>query len=151
MASGRWRTDWLYQLIFDEVARIWTRAIRESTSAIMGPPPDFLLIRECGDADWERVLCRPPILREWTYRGTAFELRASSDAEPLPPLTQQDAFYNYGDVRFHIRPDRKKVVFEYVLGPLYGRGIVHRVVGQGRRGKMRGWLAGDPDSMSWIS
>jgi hypothetical protein len=142
-----WRNDWLYGLIFDEVARVWTRALKESTSPIMGSPPDYLLVREHGSADWEHVACLPPVLREWTYTGEAFEPRPLSDTDELPPPTRRDAFYSYGIVQYHIRPDRKKVLFTFVLGPLYGRGNVFRVFGQGKRGM----LTGDPDSNAWVS
>jgi hypothetical protein len=147
-----WRTDWLYQLIFDEVARIWSRAVKDGiTFPNSGPPPDYLLIEECGDADWERAVCLRPVLRSWTCRGADFELQPQAPPEHIPPPVERGFRDSYGIVRFQVRPDRKKLVFEYILGPLHGRGRVFLVVGQGRRGKMGGSLVGDPGALSWIS
>ena len=56
-------------------------------------------------------------------------------------------FFTHGVVRFHITADRKRIVFVYVLGPLYGRGRVFRVEGQGRTG----CLEPDPDAKAWSS
>jgi hypothetical protein len=142
-----WRTDWLYQLLFREVMRIWTRAQKEGETALMGPAPDFLLIQQCADADWENALCRTPVLREWIFRGTTIEAQPLSDSQSTPRPVRRKAFFDYGIVCFHVTTDRKRVLWTYQLGPLYGRDEVLRVRGQGKRGSLERVLG----SICWTS
>lgn len=141
-----WRTDWLYRLVFAEVARVWARAQKEGEGRY-GPPPDFLLIQQRADADWDQAQCLGPVLREWMYGGADFEPRSPMDADAVPPATRRGMFYDRGCVQFHITADRKKVLFTFQIGPLYGQGMVFRVRGQGKCGA----IDQHPDAHGWIS
>ena len=39
-------TNWLYQLIFDEVSRLWELVLEQGSTDRFGPPPGYLLILE---------------------------------------------------------------------------------------------------------
>jgi hypothetical protein len=60
-----WQSDWLYQLIFDEVEKVWKRAKKEGEGRF-GPAPVDLLISEMLEADWEESRCRGNAHRQWT-------------------------------------------------------------------------------------
>jgi hypothetical protein len=127
-----WRTDWLYRLVFKEVAAVWEKVRSEGRS--LGTPPDWLCVQELRRADWENLRCLGPVRRAWSFR--------SGGLSPLPPEgvdpdcgEPRGMFYQVGRVRFHIA-DRKRLVFEYTVGPRYGRGVFFRVAGQGKRGRL---------------
>jgi len=44
-----WKTDWLYQCIFQEIKILWDRAQQEATKRpdLMGIAPEFLRIQQC--------------------------------------------------------------------------------------------------------
>jgi hypothetical protein len=141
-----WTTDWLYSLIFAEITRLWGVAREQGTTELFGPPPRHFVIREYADADWSELVCGGPALREWLYDGTRLEERSPTDAE-LHIWQAQKAFYPYGVVRLHIRGDRKKIVFTYLLGPRYGRGLVFRVCDHEGRAQ----LEPDPEFGEWVN
>jgi hypothetical protein len=129
-----WQSDWLYQLIFDEVERVWKRA-RKDGAGRFGPPSTAFLISEMPEADWEHIRCHGDAHRQWTYKG--------GDPEPAPCVVydtdlgeQRGMFYERGVVEFFIDTDRKRVLFTYTLGPRYGRGMIFGVVGQGTKGRL---------------
>src|SRR5713101_5209298 len=102
-----WRTDWLYQLIFAEITRLWSRAQRQGTEGRYGPPPEFLRIREYDGADWELPGCLGPVVRAWAYRGTDFAICPLIEDEPKQSRVPGCMFYSRGTVGFHVRPDRR--------------------------------------------
>lgn len=140
-----WQSDWLYQLVFDQVKKVWDRAIRDGAGRF-GPPPNSLLISQMSDADWEQVRCRGDIRRQWTYQGSEPEplTRAAGDDTDLGE--RRGMFYERGAVAFCIDSDRKRVLFTFTLGPRYGRGLIFGVVGQGAKGR----LGPSPGPM-WVS
>ena len=142
-----WRTDWLYGLVFREIERIWARARKEGADGRFGPAPDFLVVRQYAGANWIEPECAPPVLREWVYSGGELEPRPPTDSDKPAPLVRRGMFWDVGAVRFHIAPDRKRVVLTFQIGPLYGRGHAFRVGGQGKTSV----LERDPDSRAWIS
>ena len=130
-----WQSDWLYDLIFDEVARIWKRAIRDGRGPF-GPAPTALVIKEMGEPDWEAVRCQGDVHRLWCYRGGTPEVLPVEPESETGVGEQRGMFYERGEVQFHISSDRKRVLFTYVLGPRNGRGMEFAVQGQGRQGKL---------------
>src|SRR4051794_636805 len=75
-----WQSDWLYQLIFDEVRRAWRKAIREGRGKF-GPAPTSGLVKELPDADWEAARCFGQVQRMWLYCGGNLEA-LSLEEEP---------------------------------------------------------------------
>lgn len=144
-----WRTDWLHGLIFTQVRQLWARvrSDAEAHPALLGPAPELFVVRQMADGDPRRSKCLPPVRREWLYRGERFEAAARTRSEASRPATLRTLLYDLGRVDFHITPDRRQVIFVYVLGPRYGRGLVYRAVGQGRGGRLveadgcAGWTA----------
>lgn len=128
-----WQTDWLYQLVFQEVADIWQRS--RNFNEQLGAPPTSLRVYEFAQADWDGPHCRGKANRAWQYDETA-GLQPSEVIDEQQP-TIQGAMYDVGVVRFHIATSRKQVLFEYVLGPRYGRGHIFDVEGQGSRGELK--------------
>jgi hypothetical protein len=138
--------DSIVPLIFAEVNRLWTLVQQQGSTELFGPAPGYFLLQAKDEADWTQVLCRGPILRQWRYSGAAFEECAPTEAE-LDTSQAQEAFYPYGVIQFHIRSDRQKVVFTYIVGPRYARGVVFRV--RGEDGDEI--LERDPDTGEWVS
>jgi hypothetical protein len=138
--------DSLVPLIFAEVNRLWILVQQQGSTELFGPPPGYFLLQEKAEADWTEVLCRGRILRQWRYSGAAFEEGSPTEVE-LDTSQAQKAFYPYGVIQFHILGDRRKVVFTYLMGPLYARGMVFCV-----RGKdSHDILERDPDTGEWVS
>src|SRR5262249_51269200 len=92
-----WQSDWLYQLIFEEVEKVWKRAKEEGVGQF-GPPPSAFRISEMSDGIWEQVQCRGDARRRWLYQG--------GDPEPGVDGTdvgeQRGMFYERGIVEFFI-------------------------------------------------
>ena len=128
-----WQTDWLYQLVFQEVADIWQRT--RNCTEHLGAPPTSLHIYEFAKADWDGPRCRGKATRGWQY--DEIEGLQPAEVEEVRQPTLQGAMYDIGVVRFHIATSRKQVLFEYVLGPRYGRGQILDVEGQGERGQLK--------------
>src|SRR5262249_52350365 len=115
-----WKTDWLYQLIFKEVAAVWGKVRSEGRKLVpsppwLGTPPDWLCVQEFRRADWENLRCLGPVRRAWSFGG--------KELSPLPPEEvdpdcgeRRGMFYEVGRVRFHLAADRKRLVFEYTVG-----------------------------------
>ena len=130
-----WQSDWLYQLVFDEVDRVWHRAIKDGAGRF-GPAPTTLLISEMRDADWENARCRGDAHRQWTYQGGQPELVPLAEDGAVDVGEQRGMVYERAAVTFCIDCDRKRIVFNYTLGPRYGRGMVFAVIGQGAKGRL---------------
>jgi hypothetical protein len=129
-----WRTDWIYALIFAEVRRVWYRARRDAASgAASGSAPNLFVISEYEKGDTAKARCFAPAKRRWHFRGGAdFDL-VDGDA---PGGRAQGMFYDVGRVGFFVTDDRRLVVFEYILGPRYGRGCLLAVEGEGRAARL---------------
>jgi hypothetical protein len=139
-------TNWLYQLIFDEVSRLWELVLEQGSTELFGPPPGYLLIREHAEADWTEILCSGPVLRQWRYTGSTMEECPATD-EMLHVSQAQKAFYPYGLVQFHVSSDRKRIAYTYLMGPRYARGVVFRV----REDVSGHSLELDPNVGEWVS
>src|SRR5262245_52015040 len=109
-----WRSDWLYQVIFDEVEKVWKRAAKDGAGHF-GPPPTGFVIREMLEADWEHIRCGGDVRRQWTYQGGRPE-PAACVADDTDLGEQRGIFYERGVVEFFIDANRKRVLFSYILG-----------------------------------
>jgi len=130
-----WQSDWLYQLIFDEVEQVWQRA-RKDGAGHFGPAPTTFLISEMREANWDDMRCRGDAQRHWTYQGGQPEPMALTKGSDADLGEQRGMFYARGAVAFCIDANRKRVLFTYALGPRYGRGMVFGVIGQGAKGRL---------------
>jgi hypothetical protein len=126
-----WQSDWLYRLIFDEAAKLWAQAQKEG-SGTFGPAPERFYIQQCAAIAWEQLFCRPPILRVWSFDTTAPPALVTTLPFAAPDRTVRGMFYVDGSIQFCIADDRRRVAWNHVLGPRYGRGKVFRVRGQGK-------------------
>ena len=144
-----WRTDWLYRLVFEKVEEAWRQALKDAvlTSGI-DTMPEYLLIHECANFNEANAMCVLPVLRVWKFDGSTFELIPIPAAEQRPKaLAIRGIFFSSGAVYFHIMPGRKQIGYNLHMGPLYGRGVVFIVWGQGRRGRLTisdhhaGWMS----------
>jgi hypothetical protein len=132
-----WQSDWLYQLIFDEVETVWGRAIKDGAGQF-GPAPTAFIVSEMRDADWEEhPRCRGDAHRQWTFQGGKPETLDRAAGSQIDLGKRRGMFYERGGVWFCIDTDRRRVLFTYTLGPRYGRGMIFDVVGQGAKGKFR--------------
>ena len=138
-----WRTDWLYRLIFQEVTDLW-ESVR-SGDGRAGPPPDRLRVEERCGADWEAPRCLCPVRRVWTFGAEGLRPGPGEREAVTRCGERRGTFWQVGLVRFHIADDRTRLVLEYVVGPLHGRGMVLRVTGQGPGGRLC------PEGPEWIS
>lgn len=128
-------TDWLYQLVFQRVADLSAELRTEHVDS-----PDRFVVDEMSHADWDTAFCSGQVSRTWTHDSEG--LKAGQTEEPAEC---RGMFFKVGLVRFHIAADRKRVLFEYRVGPRYGRGFTYRVVGQGKLGRLM------PDGTMWVS
>lgn len=157
-----WRTDWLYRIVFDFIRDVWRRANREAEIALeqgeLKAMPQPFLVQQCAKVNLLLPGCAEPVLREWFYGGTEFheqrlevvqaeESQGRLRRRPNLPPAILGMFFEQGLVRFYIFPNRKRVVITYLLGPLYGRGFVYEVKGQGRTATLQ--VASD--TPGWIS
>lgn len=161
-----WKTDWLYQMIFDNTRDVWQQAcsyVKRHNEDALYPeeyltPMESLLVYQFTDADLASAWCRGEVLRKWRYAGTTFEPYRGEP--PGSSVVKRDREFikfrhiyihrpisNQGTVCFYISRDRKRVVFTYILGPLCGRGVVYGVMGQGRTGR----FYNAPEGGRWLS
>jgi hypothetical protein len=131
-----WQSDWLYQLIFHEVERVWRVAVKEGAGRL-GPAPTILQVSEMDEADWVHAWCRGVVLRRWTLQGGKPESLTLDQQGDADLGERRGMFYERSAASFCIDSDRKRVLFTYTLGPRYGRGMVFDVMGQGTKGKLR--------------
>jgi len=134
-----WRTDWLYALIFAEVRRVWYRAQHDAVSggAAFGSAPNLFVVSEYEKGDPSKSRCFAPAKRRWHFRGgDDFGLLDGDVTTVVSGGRPQGMFYDVGRVGFFITEDRRLVVFEYILGPRYARGILLEVEGQGRGARL---------------
>jgi hypothetical protein len=90
---------------------------------------------ESGDPSTSR--CYAPAKRRWHFRGGAdFGLVGDDAAAAASAGRPRGMFYDVGRVGFFVTEDRRLVVFEYILGPRYGRGLLFEVHGQGREARL---------------
>src|SRR5437868_1050501 len=92
-----------------------------------GPPPDRLRIEEVGGADWEAARCVGPVRRVWTFGPGGLRAQSGQEEAAAECGDGRGVFWRVGLVRFHVAADRGRLVLEYAVGPLYGRGVVLRV------------------------
>lgn len=152
----RWKTDWLYQLIFQDVERIWQRAVKDGESP-RGPSPDYFVVRQ-----FANMQARPyseenpkslssgmcgPILKRWKFDAEGAHVTVEPEEHSRRQPVIRGMFYQVGSINFYLSPDRKLVAMTYIVGPRYGEHRVFRVAGQGRTGG----LEPHPDFMWWIS
>lgn len=145
-----WRTDWLYGCLFEYVETLW-RACQKSAMRGSGTPPEIIYILQGGNADWNRPVCKPPLLRAWRYDASGLQKVPIPIQNPYAHEKPHGMFYRAGSMAFHIREDRKYVALVYVVGPLYARGYVYKVIGQGKHGKYRGRLELAEGFPMWVA
>jgi hypothetical protein len=149
-----WKSDWLYGLVFQQVAAVWNDCMRTGKGRY-GPPPERFLVTECSTANWDMPFCTPPIVRAWHYNDSGVLSQPLPNPEALFPATApahpDSMFFATGDMRFHITPERTLIVFSYLVGPRYGRGRVYRVIGQGTRGTVKGRLDPAEGYNEWVA
>jgi hypothetical protein len=141
-----WQSDWLYRLIFDEVAILWAQA-RKDGAGTFGPSPDRFYVEECAAADWKELHCQPPVLRTWVFDGSIPPVLLTPSSVPPSDRTVRGMFFVDGMVQFHIGGNRNQIVWTHILGRRYGRGKVFRVQGQGQTAT----LERDRDFGEWVS
>ncbi len=141
-----WQSDWLYRLIFDEVAKLWSQAQQEGAGRF-GPAPDRFYIQQYADVDWEQLFCQLPVMRVWAFEGTTAPVLVTTLPFPTPDRAVRGMFFVDGVVQFHITNDRKRIVWNHWLGRRYGRGKVLRVHGQGQAAT----IDRDPAFGEWAS
>lgn len=136
--------DWLDHLVFCEVERIWNQVISEERPN--DPAPSTLYVLHCANADWNRLVCYPPVVRAWLYDRTGQRTRISPDqtvggSSLTRILGNQEhrrgrTFYDIGLLKFHIATDRQLLIIHYTVGPRYGAGWVARISGEGELAKL---------------
>ena len=151
-----WRTDWLYRKVFSLIEAVWRQAHPEIDPDIppqLGSPPNLFCVFEHESADTKEAFCSGTVKRAWRYDGTEMVpvLPAQGDErlrlERRTPVPLGQMYFRTGVFRFHISEDRKRIVFEYLVGPQYGRGYAYTVHRQGRTGT----FGSDPARSCWIS
>jgi len=142
-----------------------TDTFNESAAVIAYPdrrvlPPERLIVLQFTEGNTQIARCHGPIKRTWVYEGTDFVEQSGHTNLPatvtrwrpfiISPgraIMLTDQYFNQSCISFYISEDRKRVVFIYMLGPLYGRACIYAVTGQGSRGEFD--IA--PNTQGWSS
>lgn len=140
--------DWLLRLILAEAQAVWEKA-RRVMDTELGPPPRLMTIHQLATLGVCRVeglgtqafrgMLIDPILRTW---GLDEHGLVSSPADGLVSdfdhgqPRRGSMFFEVASFRFAIAADRTMVGVQYAMGPRYGKRLVYRVRGQGRRGSL---------------
>lgn len=132
----RWKSDWLYNLVFNEVERLWTQVQKEGTGKF-GFAPERFYVQQFENADWQELNCLPPIIRSWIFDGLVPTLLSNSSKPLAIDQTSRGMFFVSGTVHFHISNNRKEILWTYRLGRRYGRGMVFSVEGQGKASSLQ--------------
>lgn len=139
------KSDWLYKIVFKMADAVVDKARKEARQLAKAPPVTWV-VAEYSQADWTFPICGGAITRTWTKSQSDWrETPEILDVTP-PHSKRADFCYPMASISFHIAEDRKRVVFNYSVGPRYAGGRIYRVSGQGTRGKMT-----PSDGPSWIS
>jgi hypothetical protein len=142
-----WQSDWLFQLIFDEITLLRSKA-RQEAQGELGPPPRYFVIQQCANADWNGIVaCLDPVISQWRFDESGLQVMDISSELPSQTIPKQGMFFDVGIVRFCVASDRKHVTMTYILGPRYAAGNVFVVLGQGKTGK----LSPSVEHRRWIS
>lgn len=141
-----WKSDWLYQLVFDQFQRAWIKAQRDGEGRF-GPASNSLVVTLYNEAIFDSgcQYCRGTAIRSWRFNGHDWAEYDLSTQLAVP--VTHGMLYETAIGRFHISDDRRVVTIEFTFGPRYGRGFVFLVHGQGTTAK----LIPKPDSSTWSS
>jgi hypothetical protein len=167
-----WKTDRVFNLVFQHFENAWAEAHGDAKCIKKTPydsPPYEFHITQFSRVNLKKAprLCRGNPIRSWIYKGDEFkEVQLKYIFRKLPMfLTIICSFFKFffweddpeddpiariercAGGCFYISPDRETVVIEYVFGPLYGRGFVFLVQGQGENCR----LVHKPGASEWIS
>lgn len=143
-----WQSDWLYQLIFNNIQQHWEQVLKDVQCGL-GPAPDYCLVSEFGSfksVTWQDSLLMASssgsVIKRWKLDGTGIQFITEAIQKELTiPHEECGAFYRVGQISFCISNDRKIVSIECNFGPRYGTSRVYKVEGQGKNGQ----LFGHPD------
>jgi hypothetical protein len=130
-----WKADWLYALIFKEIDQ-WCSC---------GEPDCYSLIEEYADDDGSE--CTGAMLRAWKREQQAMNEITLQDLLTLKHHRRDEFRLSYEClVKFHIRPDRQRVVWGwYSPFRIGGSGGRYRVVGQMNNAVLKseggGWIS----------
>src|SRR5690349_14404150 len=95
-----WQSDWLYELIFDEIATWWSKTNKEGKGEL-GPPPQYFLIQQCVTADSNGFVgCIDPVLTQWRFDNAGLQTMNATVGIPKQVLPKQGMFFEFGIVRF---------------------------------------------------
>jgi hypothetical protein len=142
-----WKADWLYRPVFEQFERAWAKAQKEGEGGL-GPASAELLVTQYNEvnADHAPYCFGGQSVRSWRYTGQRWEESYSAER-----TTEDNAvhgmFYHRAAGSFCISEGRKTVIIEYLFGPLYVRGFVFCVRGQGKTAE----LVPQPDAVTWFS
>ena len=135
-------SDWLLQLVLREVEDVWMPVATGDSPD--NPPPNVLHVVQCANADWDGVICQPPVIRAWQYDRSGQRTEVLPDdsvakAEFFTQMRDRDSdsrFYPTGRFMFHVAADRGLVMLNHTLGPRYAGGWISGIVGAGEGAKL---------------
>ena len=119
--------DWLYRLIFEEVADLPVSA--QALGPVFGSPPERLYIYHYAGFDWKQRQFQPPVLRAWSFEGTLPPTPVA--LIPTSDQSVRGVFFREGTVKFYVSDDGEQIVWEHDLGPVYALAQVFNVCGHG--------------------
>ncbi len=135
-----WQSDWLYALVLGEAGRYWSWCKPDPTSGGWR----YVLIEEW--SSYSRASCRGKMFRAWIRDADGLR-EITLDEYKQYKRTNRSGSYPYVLVRFHILPDRDRVVLGMHTGNRSGRGARYLVEGEGDEAK----LTIDPTGGIWMS
>jgi hypothetical protein len=119
----------LLLLVLDRVAQTWRDVHAEATGRF-GPAPTSFIVQQCAGADWDKVRCLDPVVRCWVYDQNGTVEREPTPAELAGVTSRTGMCFATGRVWFHLAPETNRVVFTFMAGPRFGRGMVLRAEGE---------------------
>jgi hypothetical protein len=118
--------DHLLRLVIERVAHTW-REVQREASGRFGPGPTALILYQCDAADWEKVRCSESIVRTWVHDERGTPERDPTPSELAGVTEKMGMCFVTGRVWFCLDGAMKRVVYTFMVGPRFGRGMVLRV------------------------
>ena len=122
------REEAVIKLVLGQVDQTWGE-VRATATGERGPAPSAFIVNQFAAARWDRAECDGSLVRQWVRDESGTAERPPSPAELAAVSVRHRMCNEVGEVSFHISAGLDRVVYTYVVGLRFGRGMILRVSG----------------------